>query len=125
MVYNKFLKQFANRRENGYEKTNENFDENLDENFINLKEKDPFIIPEIKEYHIICVCLKYPLKDNKIKGHCLKKGKFPMAGDDEDNNNKYKHRGYEILSFMYIIMKGETVIIKWDILEPILDGILD
>ena len=48
-----------------------------------------------------------------------------MAGDDEDNNNKYKHRGYEILSFMYIIMKGETVIIKWDILEPILDGFLD
>ena len=48
-----------------------------------------------------------------------------MAGDDEDNNNKYKHRGYEILSFMYIIMKGETVIIKWDILEPILDGLLD
>ena len=48
-----------------------------------------------------------------------------MAGDDEDNNNKYKHRGYEILSFMYIIMKGETVIIKWDILEPIFDGLLD
>ena len=68
--------------------------------------------------------IPFKVQQNK-KALFKKKGKFPMAGDDEDNKNKYKHRGYEILSFMYIIMKGETVIIKWDILEPILDGLLD